>query len=237
MHKLIYVLKLTNNDGQSTFIQRVHETGRRMLALQPLGLRLNVHDKDAEPGAFQGKSSAYGPFEAAVQVWLDDVSDRARGPHEDLLSDLKEEFHGYLVDERLLVTNLANPPVPGRRNEGYSQLAVLQIPKRLDRETWLDRWQGRHTWVAISIHPHLEYTQNPVLRAVTKGAPPIDGFGEETLPIGGLTDVRVLFKAVDDPKKFKAMHHIMYEDAARFIDFDHIDLLITSQFDLRSPPR
>jgi hypothetical protein len=153
------------------------------------------------------------------------------------LSQTKGEFHGYLVDERLLVANLSNPQISGRRNEGYSQLAALQIPKRLDRQTWLDCWQVRHTWVAISIHPHLEYTQNPVIRAVTRSAPPIDGFGEETFPMAGLTDVRVLFRAVDDPKKFKAMHHIMYEDAARFIDFDHIDLLIASQFDLRPPPR
>lgn len=115
-------------------------------------------------------------------------------------------------------------------------MAILQRPERLERPRWLSRWQGRHTWVALSIHPHLEYIQNPVIRAVTPGAPPLDGFGEETFPIGGMLDERVLFKAVDDPEKFAHRHHIMFEDAERFIDFGRLDMIITSQFDLLPPP-
>jgi len=33
------------------------------------------------------------------------------------------------------------------------------------------------------------------------------------------------------------LHEIMYEDAARFIDFDRLDMMVSSQFDLRLPAR
>lgn len=237
MQKSIYLLHRPPDEERSIFASRLHEIGQKMLGLQPLGLRLNIHDSDAAPGASQEKCSSYGPFEAILQLWLSDMSKASRQPYEDLLAKSGGPFHGYLVAERLLVANLGNQQTPAFRNEGFSQMAVLQIPKRLDRETWLDRWQGRHTWVAISIHPHLEYIQNPVVKPVTEQAPPFDGFGEETFPMAGLTDERVLFKAIDDPEKFTARRKTMYEDAERFIDFDHLDMMITSQFDLRSPPR
>jgi hypothetical protein len=235
MQKLIYLFKADARQRRESLAEQLLEAGRRILALRPLGLRLNVHDATVAAGHPVEITSQHGPFEAVVQLWLADES--PYDPYEEELSRLGMTFHGYLVDERLLVHNLANAPGDGERSQGYSQLAMLQIPHWLDRASWLERWQRRHTWVALSIHPHLEYTQNPLIRALTDGAPPIEGFGEETFPIEALEDERVLYKAVDDPGKCAARREVMFEDAGRFIDFKTLDMIVTSQFDLRLPPR
>ncbi|ODP38419.1 hypothetical protein [Sphingomonas turrisvirgatae] len=244
MHKLIYLLTPDPDDTRAAMVARVMQAGARLAALGPAGLRINVQDAGVDWGdavdhhpALKLKSE-YGPFEAVVQIWLDDAGDIARSPHEAIISQLAPLHHGYLVKERLLVHNLRQSARPGDRNDGYSQMAVLQIPDWLDEAEWRQRWQGRHSWVAISIHPHLEYIQNRVLRAVTAGAPPITGIGEEAFPIEGLHDERPLFRGGEKSEaKFKELYEIMYEDASRFIDFGKLDMLVSSQFDLVRPVR
>ena len=54
----------------------------------------------------------------------------------------------------------------------------------------------------------------------------------------GLHDERPLFRGGEtDDEKYAELHGIMYEDASRFIDFDRLDMLVTSVFDLRRPTR
>lgn len=243
MQKLIYVLPLPADTDRARFVPALMRLGERLAALGPTGLRLNVQDAGVDHGdavahhPALGRSSAYGPFEAMIQLWLEDVSAPARAPYETLIADVAPVRHGYLVEERLLVHDLRQSAKAGERNDGFSQMAMLQIPETLDYGTWLQRWQERHTWVALSIHPHLEYIQNRVLEAVTADAPPIAGFGEEAFPIQGLHDERPLFRGGENDETFKALYQVMYEDAARFIDFERLDMLVTSQFDLPLPPR
>ncbi|CAN5155738.1 hypothetical protein BH10PSE13_BH10PSE13_02840 [soil metagenome] len=243
MQKLMYLLLLPDGVQRSEFVTRLRAATDRMAALEPAGLRLNVQDEGVDHGdavehhPALGLRSAYGPFEAMVQLWLEDAGQEARAPFEAILGQVAPVHHGYLVQERLLVHNLRQSADPGARNDGFSQTAFLQIPQRLTREAWLDARQDRHTWVALSIHPHLEYIQNVVLQPVTDGAPPIAGIGEEVFPIEGLHDERPLFRGGDSDEMFQALYQEMYQDAARFIDFDHLDMMVSSQFDLRRPPR
>jgi EthD domain len=243
MEKLIYVLEAPESGDRATFVRQLLEAGKQMVDLEPSGLRLNVQDAHVDWGDATehhpalGLHSPYGPFEAVVQLWLDGAAPSARAPFEALIRDVAPRAHGYMVEERLLAYNLRQSAAPGERNDGYSQIAMLQIPDRLSREEWLKAWQDRHTWVALSIHPHLEYIQNVVLQAVTKDAPPIAGVGEEAFPIEGLHDERPLFRGADTDEKYEELHQVMYEDAARFIDFDRLDMMVSSQFDLRPPER
>ncbi len=244
MDKLIYLLALPPTDNRKAMVARTMQAGAALKALGPAGLRINVQDAGVEWGdavehhpALKLKSQ-YGPFEVVVQIWLEESSKAARAPYEEVIAQIAPRYHGYLVDERLLVYNLRESGKPGERNDGYSQMAILQIPDQLDCEEWRKRWQGRHTWVAISIHPHLEYIQNRVLRAVTPNAPPIAGIGEEAFPIEGLHDERPLFRGGEKSEaKFKELYGIMYEDASRFIDFKKLDMMVSSQFDLVKPVR
>ena len=243
VEKLIYLLVRPVETERRAFTPRLLEAGRAMLALDPKGLRVNVQDAAVDWGEASdhhpalGRVSPHGPFEAVVQLWLDDISAPARAPYEALMGAVASAAHGYHVAERLLVTDLLQGARPGGRNDGYSQMAMLQIPARLTREAWLSAWQDRHTWVALSIHPHLEYIQNVVLNAVTEGAPPVAGFGEEAFPMAGLHDERPLFPRASSEADYKALYQVMYDDAARFIDFDRLDMLVSSQFDLRPVAR
>lgn len=244
MDKLIYLVAPSLSDTREAMVARTLQAGATLKALGPAGLRINVQDAGVDWGdavehhpALKLKSE-YGPFEAVIQIWLDEASDAARAPYEAVIAQIGPRHCGYLVEERLLVYNLRESAKPGERNDGYSQMAVLQIPDHLDYEEWRRRWQDRHTWVAISIHPHLEYIQNRVLRAVTADAPPVAGIGEEAFPIAGLHDERPLFRGGEkSEEKFKELYKIMYEDAARFIDFEKLDMLVSSQFDLVKPIR
>lgn len=246
MEKLIYVLKAPENGKHSdrkAFVSHLLGLGNRMAELTPLGLRLNVQDDGVNWGEATehhpalGRSSIHGPFEAVLQLWLEQANAQARSPFEALIAEATPVFHGYKVHERLLVHNLRQSAKPGKRNDGYSQMAMLYIPDTMSRDDWQKAWQDRHTWVALSIHPHLEYIQNVVIEAVTADAPPIEGFGEECFPMVGLHDERPLFKGGEDDETFKHLYEVMYEDAARFIDFDQLDMMISSQFDLIPPVR
>lgn len=243
MDKVIYVLEAREDCERPAFVRDLLDVGRQMMDLGPAGLRVNVQDEHVDWGdavehhPALGLRSPYGPFEAVVQLWLDHADPSACAPFEALLRTVTARVHGYLVEERLLVHNLRQSAEPGERNDGYSQMALLQIPARLTREHWLSAWQDRHTWVALSIHPHLEYIQNVVVRPVTADAPPIAGIGEEAFPMEGLHDERPLFRGGESDEKYEELHTIMYEDASRFIDFDHLDMIVSSQFDLRPPVR
>lgn len=243
MAKLIYALPLPAGSDRAGFVTALAGLGRALAALRPAGLRLNLQDAGVDHGdavdhhPALGRASPFGPIEAVVQLWLEDASPPARAPFDAAIAEVAPVRHGYVVEERLLVHNLRQSAKPGERNDGFSQIAILQIPETLSYEDWLQRWQDRHTWVALSIHPHLEYIQNRVAEAITPDAPPFAGIGEEQFPIEGLHDERPLFKGGSDDATFKALYHVMYEDAARFIDFARLDMLVTSQFDVIPPPR
>jgi hypothetical protein len=242
MEKLIYVLTAPEHAERAAFVSELREAGDQMAKLTPAGLRLNVQDEQVNWGDATEHHPAlglrsFGPFEAIVQLWIERSVKSARAPFEALIGDVASRAHGYLVNERVLVHNLRQSAAPAERNDGYSQIALLQIPQRLTRKAWLAAWQDRHTWVALSIHPHLEYIQNVVVRAVTTDAPAISGIGEEAFPMQGLHDERPLFRGADTDAKYEELHTIMYEDASRFIDFDRLDMMVSSQYDLCPPPR
>jgi hypothetical protein len=240
MEKAFYLLQRPEGADQATFARELLEAGNQMAALDSGGVRLGVQDEYVDWGDAADHHAAlghhsYGPFDGVVQVWLDRADQAACAPFEALAHEVAAHVYGYLVEERVLKQNLLQSTAPGARNSGYSQVAFLQIPTRLTRAEWLKAWQDRHTWVALSIHPHLEYIQNVVIRPVTDGAPAIAGIGEEQFPIEGLHDERPLFPGGDTEERYDQLHEIMWEDAARFIDLDHLDMMVASQFDLRRP--
>lgn len=242
MEKLIYLLKAEAGSDRKLLVERLRAAGERMARLEPAGLRLNLQDGGVDWGdAIEHHPAlgliSLGPFEAIVQLWLEDASAAARAPYEVLIAEVFSQFHGYRVEERVLVHNVRQSARPGERNDGFSQIAILQKPDYLSRDAWLSGWQGRHTWVALSIHPHLEYIQNLVVETLTPDAPPVFGIGEEGFPMAGLHDERPLFRGADTDEAYERLHQIMYEDAQRFIDFERLDMMVSSQFDIRPPLR
>ena len=72
--------------------------------------------------------------------------------------------------------------------------------------------------------------QNVVVRALTHAAPGYDAIVEERFPAAAMTDPHAFFDAVGDEEKFQRNVAEMMDSCGRFIDFDKIDVVPTSQY-------
>lgn len=201
-----------------------------LAAAGALNIRVNIQDETVEPGAALRQVNSRPQMEAVAQFWVPSAyAPFIAGIHA-ALAKASERYAAWLVAESTIIPNTRYPAVAGQRAKGFSQLAFLGLPPRLTHEEWRTIWQGSHTTVAIETQSNFEYVQNLVLRALTEDAPPLAGFVEECFPIEALTDPFVFFDAVGNQAKFDTNLAAMMESCGRFIDFDRIDVLITSQF-------
>jgi EthD domain len=206
------------------------ELPNALAAAGATGVRINLQDETVEPGAALRQVNTHPQMEAVAQFWVPTTyTPFLVGVHE-ALATTSERYAAWLVAESTIIPNSQYPVTPGQRAEGFSQIALLGLPPRLTHDEWRRIWQGSHTKVAIETQSNFEYVQNLVIRGLTENAPPLAGFVEECFPIEALSDPFVFFDAVGDQAKFDANLAAMMESCARFIDFDRIDVLITSQF-------
>ena len=138
----------------------------------------------------------------------------------------------YLVTESVPLTPSATEL--GQRTIGLANVALLRRPARLDRDTWLARWQLDHTTVAIETQATFGYTQNVVWRALTADAPSIDGIVEELFPAEAISDLREFFGASDDADLAERMNRMIASTSA-FGANENIDTVPTSRYVLRTP--
>ena len=87
-----------------------------------------------------------------------------------------------------------------------------------------------HTPVGLLTQSNFFYCQNIVNRVLTYGAPMLGCIVEERFPKAALTDPHAFYNAVGAPKKYESNLARMMESCARFIDFDKIDVLVTSAY-------
>ena len=92
------------------------------------------------------------------------------------------------------------PPAvaPGQRAPGLANIALLRRPAELDEATWLQRWLGEHTAVAIATQSTFGYIQNYVVRGLTPDAPTVSAIVEELFPIEAVGSLHAFFGAADD---------------------------------------
>ena len=113
-------------------------------------------------------------------------------------------------------------------------MALLRRPADLDEATWLRRWHGDHTAVAIATQSTFGYTQNTVVRALTDGAPAVSAIVEENFPIEATTDLHAFFDAADDADLSDRMNRMLASTSAFGADRD-VDTVPTSRYPLRVP--
>ena len=193
-------------------------------------IRINLQDETVESGAALRQVNTRPQMEAVVQFWVSTTYEPNFAAVHEALARHSERYAAWLVTESTIIPNLKHPAGRGERMVGFSQLAFLGLPPRLTHDEWRTIWQGHHTKVAIETQSNFEYVQNLVVRPLTKEAPALAGFVEECFPLAALTDPLVFFDAVGDQAKFDANLATMMDSCGRFIDFDRIDVLITSQF-------
>lgn len=195
-------------------------------------LRVNLQDSDVAAGNGLIQSRGDKLANAVVQLWMPSSNSIFRGEVDAVIADFCGYFHAWLVVESTIIANEKYPPNAGNRTDGFSQMALLTLPERLDWQQWRAIWRDYHTQIAIDTQSNFEYVQNLVVEPLTEGAPSYVAIVEECFPLAALTDPYVFFDAVGDQEKFDQNLGIMMGSVGRFIDQGTIDVFPTSQFDM-----
>lgn len=235
MEKIIYLVWRDAQTDSETFARRLRgEVADQLLALGACGLQVNVADRQVEAAAGLRQTNTHPAMDGIVSIWVDSAIQQFRQPFDKVIATAVSRLAGYLVSESVPIRNTRYPAAAGERTHGFAQLAFLTQPPRLTPAAWLDIWHNHHTQVAIDTQDNFLYVQNLVLRPLTHGAPKLDAIVEECFPPAAMTDPQAFFDAVGDEAKFQRNLAAMMESCQRFIDFDKIDVLPTSQYLLKA---
>lgn len=191
-------------------------------------MKMCIVDEHVQPAeAYRMVSLMSPPFDAMIIAWLDAGDDilAYRAGIEKLCSS----FHAYIVTESdRLPRDLSGLP-SGHRTDGMNEIVALQKPEWLERDKWIHIWHESHTQIAIDTQSTYGYRQNIVARALTADAPVIDAFIEENFPEKAIHS-RLGFYDVATEEEQRERETIMIESCARFIDFEKIDCIPTSEY-------
>ncbi|MCP3735884.1 EthD domain-containing protein [Sphingomonas sp. RP10(2022)] len=236
MQKVIYALWRRGNEDRTALNVRLRDTmAPALLARDDVrGIRLNLQDDDVVRAAgLRMRCGGAEQPDAVVQLWLDVAHDAFRAPIDALLSDGGTRIAAWLVMASTVIRNPDTPAPPGTRTKGFSQICFLKRPAHLDEPAWRHAWQGLHTSVAIETQANFEYIQNLIVRPLVAGPHDYAAIVEECFPADAMDDPYVFFDAVGDEAQFTRNTKAMADSCARFIGADCVDLLPTSQYDLR----
>jgi hypothetical protein len=230
MEKLMY--PLWNVPGQAPEVLRerlLGPVGDALFAAGGLrGLRLGIVDAEVAAAAVLRQVNSKPPIDAILSLWVDTSVWRER--YERLFAPEVARFTAYLVTESEPLVAGARAPQDGSRAEGMSQVVFLQRPPRLAVEDWIRIWQGSHTQVAIDTQSTFGYRQNVIVRALSYAAPHYDAIVEENFPAAAMSSQQAFYAAVGDEAKYRANLKAMIDSCTRFIDFDRIDVIPTSEY-------
>lgn len=237
MEKIVYTLWRDSSEPRDAFNARLLDKIASQLTPMVHALRINVQDDTVAAGTSPRIASTGPQMEAVIQLWLDSANDASRAGVDAVVAAAAPRHAAWLATESTVLPNRLHPPVPGERTEGFSQIVFLGLPPRLGWTAWRDIWERQHSAVAVDTQANFEYVQNLIVRPLTYGAPAYVAMIEECFPAAALHDEAVYFDAVGDAGRLAEHQRLMMESCARFIDFDRIDCIPTSQFDIRQPGR
>jgi hypothetical protein len=229
MEKLVYVLwKRPEMPVEAFRDDLIGPCGRRLLELGARGLAVSVADEHVLYAQGSVITHLEVPIAAVIGLWLDTHLDRA--PHEEVIAASSSRYAGYLVLESVPIVNSTRKAALGERTPGVNTIGFLEKPERLTYPEWLELWQGRHTGVAVETQSTFLYIQNAVVRALGGAAPPWVAIVEEGFPREALTDQKVFYDAGESDEKLEENRSRMIESCRRFIDFEHLESHVFSQY-------
>lgn len=232
MEKILYpVWKAPTLGGDEFRDLLLQQLGPELIAAGVRGLRVSVADSEVEPAAGLRQANCRPVMDAMLSVWLD--SSVFRATVEALIEARVARMVGYLVTESEPLVNTEHPPVAGERTYGMAQVVFLQRPRRLSEPQWLEIWHGSHSQVAIDTQSTFGYRQNVIVRPMTYAAPPFDAIIEENFPPEAMTSQHA-FYGVESDEELQVNLQAMIDSCVRFIDFDKIDVIPTSEYLLKA---
>lgn len=233
MEKMVYLVWKHETESPADFRGKLlGEVSEKLIGLGARKLRISVVDEDVAPADPLRIINSKPPMSGVISVWVDTANNRK--PLEAAIEGAVARMAGYLVTESEPIVNTKYVVPDGQRTPGMNQVALLRKPARLAREQWLEIWHGSHTQVAIDLQSTFGYRQNVVVRPLTYAAPPYDAIVEENFPEAAMTDPNAFYDSVGDEARTKERQKQMFQSCARFIDFDKIDAIPTSEYNMKS---
>ncbi|MCK8655270.1 EthD domain-containing protein [Pseudomonas umsongensis] len=207
-----------------------------LVAAGAKNIRVMLVDEAVAAASAQRITNSAAPLDGMLSLWLDSAS---QWPAiKTLVTPLTSRLEAYLVvesepypEERQARSALYQVPV-GQRTPGMNQVALLHKPDRMSYEHWHDTWRNGHGPNAYPLQSIFGYRQNTVVRALTFGAPVLHAIVEENFPPEAIGNPQGFFAALGDPEKCAQRQQAMYESTSRFIDFEKIDCILTSEYQL-----
>lgn len=207
-----------------------------LVAAGAKNIRVMLVDEAVAAASAQRITNSAAPPDGMLSLWLDSAS---QWPAiKTLVTPLTSRLEAYLVvesepypEERQARSALYQVPV-GQRTPGMNQVALLHKPDRMSYEHWHDTWRNGHGPNAYPLQSIFGYRQNTVVRALTFGAPVLHAIVEENFPPEAIGNPQGFFAALGDPEKCAQRQQAMYESTSRFIDFEKIDCILTSEYQL-----
>lgn len=232
MEKVICALWAPEGETRADYGARLTaELPAALKAAGARGIRLNIRDATVEPAGALTQTWQQPQQDAVAQFWLPSANAIFRRPVDEALATHSGRFALWLVAESTIIPNETHRPQGEGRTWGWSQASFISF---LPGQSWMDsvrHWHSHHARVAIDTQSNFEYVQNIVVRPLTEGAPAYGAFVEECFPLEAMSDPHVFFDAVGDEGKLARNMKDMADSCAGFIDFTHIDIIPTSQFD------
>jgi hypothetical protein len=204
MEKLVYLVWDRPSVAPEAIRERfVDDIGRRLLALGPRALQIDVDDEHAQVQSMVPVPGDELPVRACVSIWLDALD--ARAPFEDVLTSAGVRRAGYLVTESLYRDYGDNEHAgardwpDGTRSPGIITLTVFDKPADVDDDTFYGHWYGHQSPMSEAMQPRARYVRNAVVRSITPGAPRYRAIVEEAWPsVEHLTNLHRFFGAATD---------------------------------------
>ena len=208
------------------------EVSKRLIEMGVHKVRISVVDDDVAVADSLRMETSKPPISGMISLWVDTAVNRK--PLEDVIEGAAARMAGYLVTESEPIVNTRYVVPDGQRTPGMNQVVFLKKSVRLSYENWLEIWLGSHTQVAIDTQSTFGYRQNVIVRPLTYAAPPYDAIIEENFPEAAMSDPAAFYDAIGDEEKRKKRETAMFQSCVRFIDFDKIDRIPTSEYVMKS---
>lgn len=212
---------------EETNINALRERVNDVITTLPDNVSVRVLISDDDSAIAAGLSQEGAPPAPQACISIDNLSEADTLAYNTLLADC---FPGSTV-VRCETREVLNPSSPlGMRTPGTVQLCTFKKRFDLDRASFLQRWLGDHTAVAIETQSTFGYYQNLVAADCHA---PFDALVEEHFPIEAATSPEVFFDALGNTKKLQANVARMMASCERFIQQDTINVIHMSEYKIR----